>query len=149
MNAQPRPPVVAQVSRRFAVPAERVFDAWLDPQQAGKWLFATPTGEMVKVEIDPRIGGHYCFTDRRDGVDVEHRGEYLVIDRPRRLVFTLSVEQYGPGVDRITVDIVPLASGCDVTVSHEMSAEYAEYRTRTEQDWAVILEEMAEGLGDE
>lgn len=147
MNAQTRPPVVARVSRRFAASPERVFDAWLDPRSAGKWLFATPTGEMVKVEIDPQVGGRYVFVDRRDGEDAEHVGEYLEIDRPRRLVFTLSVEKDSPEADRITVEIVPLDSGCDVTVSHEMSAENAAYREGAEQGWAGILEGLAGVLG--
>lgn len=133
--------------RRFAASAERVFDAWLDPARAGKWLFATLSGEMVKVEIDPRVGGRYTFTDRRDGEDVEHCGEYLEIDRPRRLVFTLSVERYGQDVDRVTVEIVPLTSGCELTISHEMSAENALYLGRTEQGWGGVLAKLAETLG--
>ena len=55
-----------QVVRRFDASAERVFDAWLDPNTAGKWLFATESGQMVRVEIDPRVGGSFNFT-RRDG----------------------------------------------------------------------------------
>jgi uncharacterized protein YndB with AHSA1/START domain len=148
MNVQARQPVAARVTRRFDASPERVFDAWLDPQRAGKWLFATPTGEMVRVEIDPRVGGRYNFTERRDGEDAEHTGEYLEIDRPRRLVFTLSVAMYSQDADRITVEIVPLETGCELTISHEMSAENAQYLDRTTQGWTGILDKLAETLGE-
>ena len=76
-----------RVNRRISASPERVFDAWLDPKKAGKFLFATATGQMVRAGIDPRVGGKFVFIDRRDGEDVEHTGEYLDLDRPRRLVF--------------------------------------------------------------
>ena len=41
-----------KVKRPFAASPERIFDAWLNPQIAGRFLFATPTGEMVRVDID-------------------------------------------------------------------------------------------------
>ena len=69
---------------RFDFSIERVFDAWLDPAKASKFLFTTPTGKMVRVEIDARVGGSFNIT-RRDGEDVEHVGTYVEIDRARRL----------------------------------------------------------------
>ena len=100
----------------------------------------------MRAEIDARIGGAFTFVDRRDGEDVLHTGEYLEIDRPRRLVFTFSVDS-SPG-DRVTIDIVLLESGSELTLTHEMQPEWAEYASRTEQGWAGILEGLATTLGE-
>ena len=145
MTTEPRTTV--RVTHRFSASPERVFDAWLDPARAGTWLFATPTGRMVRVQIDARVGGSYCFADRRDGEDVAHTGEYLEIDRPRRLVFTLSVEKYAQDVDRVMIDIVPLGSGCELTLTHDMRAQAEDFVGRVEEGWTGILEKLDETLG--
>ena len=144
MNTEPN--IDVRVRKHFEASPERVFDAWLDAATARKWLFATPAGEMVRAEIDPRVGGKFTFTDRREGEEAEHTGEYLVIDRPRRLVFTFSAGDTEPS--RISVDIVPQGSGCELTLSHEMKPEWAEYKERTEQGWAAILDGLAATLGE-
>src|SRR5215470_13975131 len=107
------------IDQGYGVPAERVYDAFLDPRMAGKWLFATASHQMARVEIDARVGGAYCFTDREDGREVAHAGVYLELVRPRRLVFTLSVEGHPQAVTRVTTDIIPLAQRCALTLTHE------------------------------
>src|SRR5690349_4403790 len=104
MSATPFIPL--RVTRRYAAPATRVFDAWLDPATARGWLFATPTGEMVVAEMDARVGGEWRFVERRPEGEALHRGKYLTIDRPRRLAFTFAVDEASEG-DRVSVDIVP------------------------------------------
>jgi uncharacterized protein YndB with AHSA1/START domain len=131
-----------RLTRRFDASPERVFDAWLDPAKARRFLFATPDGEIVKAEIDPRVGGKFNFTDRRPEMgDVLHQGEYLEIDRPRRLVFAFLVPQYSQEVTTVRLDIRPLASGCELTLTHE--GVLPDYAAQTEQGWGMILE----GLG--
>lgn len=142
----PERPIVIRVSRRYDFPAERVFDAWLDPEKARKFLFATSTGQMVRAEIDPRVGGTFNFTDRRDGVDAEHIGQYLEIDRPRRLVFTFHTQRGSTDLSRVTVEIVPLASGCELTLTHEIDPKWADYKERTQAGWTMILEGLANVL---
>jgi len=127
------------VTHSYAHPPERVFDAWLDPQVARRFLFATPSGEMIRAEVDARVGGRFVFVDRRpDMGDVEHTGEYLEIDRPRRLVFTFGVPAFDPGFTRVEVEIAPTAGGCQVRLTQrDVPDEWAE---RSKQGWGMILE---------
>jgi len=147
-------PVIIRVVRRYDFPAERVFDAWLDVEKARKVLFATSTGQMVRAEIDPRVGGAFNFTERRGGVDAEHIGEYLEIDRPRRLVFTFHTERGSTHTERgstdlsrVTIDITPRGGGCELTLTHEVDPKWADYKARTEAGWTTILDGFAAVLG--
>lgn len=134
------------VSRRFGATAEQVFDAWLDPPIARRFVFATETGEMILAEIDARVGGHFTFVDRRpDMGDVRHVGEYREIDRPRRLVFTFGVPQFSDEMTTVTLDIAPHGDSCVLTLTHEGVLE--EWLDRTRDGWTTILETQARVLG--
>lgn len=132
--------LTVRVTRRFEAAPERVFDAWLDVEQARQFLFATATGSMVRAEIDARVGGSFNFTERRGGVDDDHFGQYLEIDRPRRLVFTFHTQRDTTDLSCVTIEIVPLASGCELTLTHAMDAKWAEYKDRTQAGWTMILD---------
>lgn len=139
----PATPLEIVVNRRFDAPAERVFDAWFDPASAGRWLFATPTGKMVRVEIDARVGGEFIVSEQRDDELAEHYGRYVEIDRPRRLVFLLSVTKFldpDEQVSRATVEIVPIGGGCELTLTHEIDPQWVEYADRTRSGWIMILD---------
>lgn len=132
--------VTVRVQHRFAASAERVYDAWLDPAKASKFFFATATGTIVRCEIDARVGGGFTLVDRRDGEDVAHTGTYLELERPRRIVFSFSVEKYSKDSSRVTIDIAPLDPGCDVTITHDMPAEHAGFAKRTSEGWTKMLD---------
>lgn len=50
-------------------------------------------------------------------------------------------------VDRVTVEIAPAESGCELTLTHEMDPAYAEYASQVEQAWQGILKGLAAALG--
>ena len=126
------------VTHSYAATPERVFDAWLDPAIARRFLFATPTGEMIRAEVDACVGGQFTFVDRRpDMGDVLHTGEYLEIDRPRRLVFTFGVPQFNTGYTQVTVEIASAGGGCHVTLTQ--SQVPAEWADRSKEGWTMIL----------
>lgn len=134
------------VMHSFRHPPERVFDAWLDPVVARRFLFATPTGEMIRAETDPRVGGQFVFVDRRpDMGEVLHTGEYLEIDRPRRLVFTFGVPAFDPGLTRVEVEITPTADGCEVRLTQRDTPD--EWVEPSTQGWTMILGALEAALG--
>ena len=133
-----------RVTRRFDASAERVFDAWLDPATAGGWLFSADGGEMVKVAIDARVGGHFVLIDCRDGEDVEHVGEYLEIERPDRLAFSFAVPKYSSVHTQVTVELQRDGDGCMLTLTHE--GVLPEWSDRTREGWAMILNHLADTL---
>ena len=102
------------VTQKFASDEESIYDALLDPKTASKFLFATPTGTMVRAEIDARVGGRYTFVDRRDGKDVLHTGEYLELVRPLKMVFTFSVPEYSSEVSTVQINLAHLGEGCEL-----------------------------------
>jgi uncharacterized protein YndB with AHSA1/START domain len=127
------------VTRRFEAPPEKVFDAFLDVAIARRFLFATATGEMIEAEIDPKVGGRFAFVERRPEMgDVRHVGEYLEIDRPRRLVFTFGVPQFDPRMTTVAIDIRAAPGGCELTLANEgVPRAYAD---NNREGWTRILD---------
>jgi len=142
-SAQPHATVC--VAHHFDAPPERVFDAWLDPDKTRYW-FAPGLGEVLRVEIHARVGGSFSIVQRRNGKEVDHRGEYITIDRPRQLAFTWGVPQDSPDTARVVIDIVPAGLGSNLTLSHELHPAWAGFAARAEESWLRMLEAMDETL---
>jgi uncharacterized protein YndB with AHSA1/START domain len=99
---------------------------------------------MAHVEIDACVGGAFCFVDRRDNQTARYTGEYVEIVAHRRLVFKLSLENRPHVVTRVTVEIVPLKIGCELTLTHEyVPLDHAEH---IEERWTGILYGLGETL---
>ena len=128
----------------FPFPAEEVFDAWIDPAKVSRWLFAAPGGKIVSARIDARPKGKFIITDRRDGEDWEHVGEYVEIDRPHKLVFRFAVPKASPDYTTVTVEITPQGNRCVQTLMH--SGVPAAAADRAEAGWARLAEGLAATL---
>jgi uncharacterized protein YndB with AHSA1/START domain len=126
-----------RVTRRYAAPPERLFDAWINPAIAGTWLFATASHPMARVEIDARVGGMFRLVGEQDGQAIEYTGEYVEVFPHRRLVFTLALENRPHEMTRVIVEIAPLKALSNLTLLHENVP--ADMASRLKARWTGIL----------
>lgn len=135
-----------KVTKTFGAPAEKIFDAWIDPEMIGQWMFGPELREeeVVRLETDPEEGGTFSFVVRRDGEELNHLGRYLELDRPRRLVFTWGIESESEEESVVTIEITPAEGGCRLTLTHTLDPKWAEYADRTRESWSYMLDKLSE-----
>lgn len=93
---------VLELAWLLAAPREHVFRALSEPATLATWWgpagFTTP-----EIELDLEVGGGYRFGMQPPEGELFHlAGEFLEVDRPRRLAYTFRWEEPDPD-DRETV----------------------------------------------
>jgi uncharacterized protein YndB with AHSA1/START domain len=132
-----------RVSRLLNAAPERIFDALLSAEEARTFLFAARSGDAGSAQIDARVGGAFRIVRCCDGGPVDYAGEYLEIDRPHRLVFSLFVEKYGQWDDRVTVELAAVAQQSLLVLTHELSLPNPVERWRIQRDWTIVLDGLS------
>ena len=133
MNAQTGALVVERV---LSASPDEVFNAWTTPSRMAAWM--SPVG-AAEAEVDLRVGGSFrvVMVEAR----LEHRGEYLEIDRPRRLVFTWVSAFTGEDPSVVTVDMHAHDDGTRVVLTHERLPEDVVDGHR--EGWGTMIERLA------
>ncbi|GAS88606.1 SRPBCC family protein [Mycolicibacterium brisbanense] len=147
--------VQAIAAHQFSAPAERVFDAWLNPADVRAWLSQpiddNPGFDVRRVETDPRVGGRFTFSDQREQQEAVHWGYYREIDRPATLEFTWFTsedeEREDSSVVRLTLS--PLPQGCEATIVHSMDERYAQWVEQTARGWTMLMRKIDLAVGGE
>ena|SRR5947207_2688216 len=127
------------VERDIPGPIDAVFDAWLDPALMQQWM--TPAPDVaVDASADPVVGGRFRVVMKGRGREIVHVGEYLVIDRPTRLVFTWNSEPAGDTT--VTVEFTSLgARRTRIRLTHERFAT-GESRDLHRGGWTALLDSL-------
>ena len=154
-NAKPAAKAVSDLSlvitRSFDAPRERVFDAWLDPAQIGKWI-GPRNIRAEATELTPKVGGRYRIHRHRDdgagGPIVS--GMYREIVRPERLVFTWAWEtehsQGMPGDETVvTLTFRERGGKTEMTLRHE-GLPTKESRDSHNHGWDGSFDKLADAL---
>ena len=142
-------PVHAIIAGLFSAPPEPVFDAFLDKNIIGRFMFGPEIRdeEIVRLQNEPRAGGSFTYTVRRQGKLFDHVGEYTAIDRPHHLAFTWAVKQ-DPSNNKslIVIDISPIIKGCELTLTHEMPRGQEGFVEQSKQAWGKMIDKLTEIL---
>jgi uncharacterized protein YndB with AHSA1/START domain len=133
------------VKRRIAAPAQRIFDAWLDPASLAEWMRpCSAADKRSDVKVDARVGGAFEIVMHVPSGPVRHTGVYQAIDAPRRLVFTWNSPHAGQNDSLVTVEFRPDGKATEVVITHEHLPESA-LKGHT-GGWTEILESLANKL---
>jgi uncharacterized protein YndB with AHSA1/START domain len=98
------------ITREFDAPADLVFEAWTTPDLVKRW-WAGDRSEVTEAQIDLQIGGRWRWVmTANGGFEVAFSGEYLEIDRPRRLVRT-EVFELIPDAEAVSTTTFDEANG--------------------------------------
>lgn len=137
-----------QITKNFNVSAEKVYDAWLDPEMIGRWMFGPELRdeEIIKLQTNPEAGGTFSFVVNRGGEELDHKGTYRKVDRPNQLVFTWGVNEEAGSESVVSITIESTGSGCRLTLVHEFDPKWAKYADRTKEGWSTMLTKLKELL---
>ncbi len=129
------------VRRVIRASREEVFAAWIDPESMRDWMCP---GDIVIAEarLDPRVGGAFRIVMKSPTYEVDHTGEYLVVDPPSKLVFTWTSARTEHQPTLVTVELFERGDGCELVLTHERFPNTDAVRSHR-AGWGKIIERLA------
>lgn len=129
------------LTRAFAAPRERVFDAFTQPDLVKRWMGARGW-PMVSCAIDLRVGGRLRYVWRNaEGAEMGVTGTFSEITPAERIVHTeLFDEDWTGGETRVTTCFTENEGRTTVAMT-------IRYATQTARD-AVLESPMERGLAE-
>ena len=133
-----------RIERTLPAPPEQVFRAWTDAESLRQWMLP---GDIQRCEVrcDPRVGGRFEIVMLGEERYVQH-GEYLVIDPPRRLVFSWFSASLPDARTQVSVELAATQDGgTRLVLVHEDLPDDPSYAGH-EDGWGDILRHLGEHL---
>jgi uncharacterized protein YndB with AHSA1/START domain len=131
--------IVLVVRRTIRASAERIFDAWTQPEHLRAWWGPRPV-TCSGAEVDLRVGGRYRIDNALpDGSTMIIEGEFRDVRRPHLLVYTWRTAQITEESSLVTVRFQPRGEATEVVVVHE-SIPNAAIRESHEGGWNGCLD---------
>ena len=136
----------ARIERTFAASAEDAFDAWTSPEVMRRWFHCGPDWDTPEAEVDLRVGGKVRLVMRRpDGIEVEARGEFTLIDRPHQLVMTWTFDD-DPSNEQLIELSFSESEGSTTVVMVNSGISTDERRDAQDAGWHGCFEELEREL---
>lgn len=127
-----------EIVRQIPATPEQVFRALTDPQELMKWWGAK--GNLTGARVNLRPGGEYRFellSPEGDAAWV--KGQYQVVDPPRRLVKTWFNSKFPDLRSTVAIDLAPADGGTRLTLVHSGLSDRPEVFEDYEKGWPVVL----------
>ena len=109
------------IKRVFQAPRERVYQAWMRPEDLQQWWHMSADATTPFAEVDLRVGGRYRLGMTPPGSDELFvvTGTFIEIVPPERLVYTWSWENVEEEPEStVTVEFRDLGDATEVVINH-------------------------------
>jgi len=132
--------------RRIKARPSIVFEALTTPEGIARW-WGPDAGPVLFAETDVRVGGWYKVRFRMlNGSEHESAGEYLEVEKPKRLVMSWQWTTGGEpdeagNLSRLVFDLEPIDIGTELTLTHTQLKTEAS-RISHEQGWAGAVDKL-------
>src|SRR5271170_3420527 len=134
------------VRRSIRATAEKLFDAWTEPEQLKQW-WGPNAVICIAAEVDLKVGGRYRIANQfPDGKVLWISGEFEAIERPKRLIYSWRIGAESGPTERVIVRFEPSGSSTEVIVTHERIPAAA-MRDLHQQGWDGCLQKLAKFTG--
>ncbi|HEY7359888.1 MAG TPA: SRPBCC domain-containing protein [Streptosporangiaceae bacterium] len=140
-------PARAAVVRRLLPAApDVVYDEWLDPGALADWMCPRPA-RCRGIESEPRLGGRLRIDIEDGGTEFWVSGEYLVLDRPRRLSFSWSCSTWpDPGLKSVVNVLLEPRENERTLMTIEHTLLPPGLVDQHQRGWTAIAGQLAEEL---
>jgi uncharacterized protein YndB with AHSA1/START domain len=143
----PPPSVTLIVRKTIRATPERLFDAWTRPEELKQW-WGPQSVTCIDAKVQPEVGGSYQIANQFPNGDVVWiTGEYEIVDRPHRLVYTWRIGTSPGPPERVTVTFDRRGADTEVTITHERIPSQP-VRDVHEQGWLGCLDGLAVYLSE-
>ena len=136
---------VLQIRRSFSAPPEKVFQAWTQKEQIGRWFAPQKEFKTIIHDLDVRPGGNYRLElQSPDGKVSIVKGTYREVVPSQKLVFSWfweTEEQYGE--TEVTLEFLQKQKGTELILTHR---NFPDRIVRDEHDrgWNGCLDQLQE-----
>jgi uncharacterized protein YndB with AHSA1/START domain len=128
--------------RSYAVPAQRIYDAWTDVEQLRAWLCP---GGSFKGEV--RIDAAYEMTSKLREPCCTTGGRFLRVEPPNLVEFTWVQATGTYGIETIVrIEITDLGPSCEMTLTHAKLPDQKQADSHR-AGWSEFLEIIAKHVG--
>lgn len=135
--------LAVKLTKTINAPIEKVFDAWLDADMLSKFMLPMPGMPEPRTETDGKEGGTFTIYMVVGDDEIPHKGKYLEVDRPNKLVFTWE-SPFSPKGSTVTILFKALDSNSTHIDFKHVKFNDEESRTNHEGGWTHILEKLDE-----
>jgi uncharacterized protein YndB with AHSA1/START domain len=137
--------IVLVVRRTIRASAQRIFEAWTQPEHLLAWWGPRPV-TCSAAEVDLRVGGRYRIENAvPDGTTIVIHGEFREVHWPHKLVYTWRMGQGDGESSLVTVRFEPHGEATEVIVVHEHVPNEAA-RDSHENGWKGCLDGLEKFL---